>query len=383
MVPARTSRDNRDMSSSQLVHVDLGSRSYNIEITSNRLADVGSFAKSCLGASWTDNRLAFVVTDSNVVQHADAVIAGLEEAGWRTGRFIVPAGEESKNLRVAEAAFEELASLKADRRSVVVAVGGGVVGDLAGFVAASWGRGVPFVQVPTTLLADVDSSVGGKTGVNIAAGKNLVGAFHQPLGVFIDTATLESLPSREFASGMAEVIKYGVILDEEFFAYLEDHFDAINDRDLEALQHIIARSCRLKADVVEQDEEERTGLRAILNYGHTFAHAYEALLGYGTLLHGEAVAIGMIHAGQLAEEIGLVDAEFNVRQLALIEAFGLPTQLPSLLDVDAIVGRMRIDKKSLDGEMRFILPERLGKVRLFDDVAIEAVTRVLKATSSP
>lgn len=365
------------MSESEQVHVDLGPRSYNIEITADCLADVGVFARSCLGDTWTAGRLAFVVTDSNVRPHAEKVLAGLEKAGWRTGLHTIEAGEASKNLTVASDVFAGLADQKADRRSVVVAVGGGVVGDLAGFVAATWGRGVPFVQVPTTLLADVDSSVGGKTGVNIPAGKNLVGAFHQPLGVFIDTATLDTLPAREFAAGMAEVIKYGVILDAEFFTYLEEHVDAIGQRDPAALQHIIARSCRLKADVVEQDEEERTGLRAVLNYGHTFGHAYETLLGYGTLLHGEAIAVGMIHAGQLAEKLGLIDAKFNARQLKLIEAFNLPTELPRSLDADEIIGRMRVDKKSLDGQMRFILPERLGHVRLFDDVPEDLVRSVL------
>lgn len=379
MVYRPPDRDTFCMSTSQTVHVDLGPRSYSIEITSNRLGDVGEFAKTCLGNSWTANRLAVVVTDGNVEQHANAVVDGLQSTGWRTAMHSIPPGEASKNLTTAADVFATLASHNADRRTVVVAVGGGVVGDLSGFVAATWGRGVPFVQVPTTLLADVDSSVGGKTGVNIPAGKNLVGAFHQPLGVFIDTQTLATLPDREFAAGMAEVIKYGVILDAEFFDYLEANVEAIRDRDPQALQHIIARSCRLKADVVEQDEEERTGLRAVLNYGHTFGHAYEALLGYGTLLHGEAIAVGMIHAGMLAERIGLIDAAFNARQLALIQSFGLPTKLPSRLSVEAIIGRMRVDKKSLDGQMRFILPERMGFVRLFDDVAEEAVEATLSA----
>lgn len=368
------------MSNSQQVHVDLESRSYDIEITSHLLSDVGPFAKNCVGESWTENRLAFIVTDSNVQPHAEAVQAGFDSVGWRTGMHVFPAGEASKNLSTASDVFAAMAEQKADRRSVVVAVGGGVVGDLAGFAAATWGRGVPFVQVPTSLLADVDSSVGGKTGVNIPAGKNLVGSFHQPLGVFIDTATLDTLPEREFAAGMAEVIKYGVILDAEFFEYLEKNVAAIKAREQSAMQHIIARSCRLKADVVEQDEEERTGLRAVLNYGHTFGHAYEALLGYGTLLHGEAIAVGMIHAGQLAEQLGLIDAAFNERQLKLIEEFDLPTKLPQTLNVDDVVARMRVDKKSLDGQMRFILPERLGFVRLFDDVDETVVKSTLQAT---
>lgn len=366
------------MNSSESVHVDLGDRAYDIEITSGHLSDVGSFAATAIGESWSPGRLAVVVTDANVASHSDVVVSSFEAAGWRTARHQISPGEPSKSLTTAESVFSTFAEAKADRRTVVVAVGGGVVGDLAGFVAATWGRGVPFIQVPTTLLADVDSSVGGKTGVNIAAGKNLVGAFHQPRGVFIDTDTLATLPDREFAAGMAEVIKYGVILDADFFEYLELNRSEIVGRQPEALRTIIAKSCRLKADVVEQDEEERTGLRAILNYGHTFAHAYETLLGYGTLLHGEAVAVGMHHAAQLAERIGLVDQAFVDRQLALIIAFDLPTTLPQPLDPTAIIERMRIDKKSLDGQMRFILPERLGAVRLFDDVDEQAVQSLLE-----
>jgi 3-dehydroquinate synthase len=254
-----------------------------------------------------------------------------------------------------------------------------VVGDLAGFVAATYARGLPFIQVPTTLLAQVDSSVGGKVGVNHPLAKNLIGAFHQPLGVFCDTATLDTLAEREFTSGLAEVVKYGVILDAEFFEYLEVNVGGLLERDAAVLRHVIARSCRLKADVVEQDEYERTGLRASLNYGHTFAHAYEALAGYGELLHGEAVAIGMVDAARLAERRKLIDASIAQRQIALLEALGLPTRLPATArpSADDILDRMRLDKKTQAGKLRFVLPTRLGHVELFSDVPAADVRAVL------
>jgi 3-dehydroquinate synthase len=275
--------------------------------------------------------------------------------------------------------------MQADRQTLVVAVGGGVVGDVAGFLAATYARGLPFVQVPTTLLADVDSSVGGKVGINHPRAKNLIGAFHQPLGVFIDTALLKTLPDREYASGLAEVIKYGVILDAEFFSFLETNIEGLKTRNPRVLQHAIERSCRLKADVVEQDEFERTGLRAALNYGHTFAHAYEALAGYGELLHGEAVSIGMVQASRLAECRGLIDETSTDRQIALLEAVELPVKLPAPLSwsADEIIERMRLDKKALAGRLRFILPTRIGQVELFDDIAESDVREVIDTMRQP
>jgi 3-dehydroquinate synthase len=265
----------------------------------------------------------------------------------------------------------------ADRQSVVIAVGGGVVGDLAGFVAATFARGLAFFQVPTTLLAQVDSSVGGKTGINLPGAKNMVGAFWQPAGVLIDVQTLATLPDREFRAGLAEVVKYGVILDSEFFAYLEQHADEINRRDQTALMHIVARSCRLKADVVEADERETTGLRSVLNYGHTFCHALEAATGYETLLHGEAVAIGMHCAARLAERLGRVDETFVARQHALLTAFGLPVAVPDV-EASELVRFMRRDKKAVAGHLRFVLPTRIGHVELVDGVKADDVRKVLE-----
>jgi 3-dehydroquinate synthase len=231
------------------------------------------------------------------------------------------------------------------------------------------------------LLAQVDSSVGGKVGINHPQGKNLIGAFHQPLGVFIDTTTLDSLPDRDYRSGMAEVVKYGVILDEKFFTYLESHQNDVNNRDAAVLRHVVARCCQLKADVVERDEYERTGVRAVLNYGHTFAHAFETLSGYGELMHGEAVGIGMVYASRLAERRGLIDASLTERQIALFAALGIPTVLPDSinLSIDDILERMKLDKKAIAGRLRFVLPTKIGHVQLYDDVPEADVRAVLDA----
>jgi 3-dehydroquinate synthase len=247
-----------------------------------------------------------------------------------------------------------------------------VVGDLAGFVAATFTRGLRFVQIPTTLLAQVDSSVGGKVGINLPGGKNMVGAFWQPRGVVVDVDVLKTLPDREFRAGMAEVVKYGVIQDAEFFAYLEANLDKVNARDAAVLTYIVERCCRLKADVVEKDEREETGLRAILNYGHTFCHAFEAATGYDQLLHGEGVAIGMMCAARLAERLGRVDAKFVTRQQALLEAIKLPLDVPDV-ERDELIELMYRDKKVERGKLRFVLPTRMGHVELVRDVATDEV----------
>ncbi len=364
------------------VRVDLGDRSYEIVIVSGALTAIADHIDpwgARLGGWPLTGRKAAIVTDTNVQPHAEAVQHSLATHGWTTELIVIAAGEQSKSLGVMSDMYDHLVEMQADRKTLVVAVGGGVVGDAAGFLAATYNRGLPFVQVPTSLLADVDSSVGGKTGINHPQAKNLIGAFHQPLGVFIDTDALGTLPGREYRSGLAEVIKYGVILDAEFFKYLEDNVSGLNARDAYVLRHVIARSCRLKADVVEQDEYERTGLRAVLNYGHTFAHAYEALAGYGELLHGEAVAIGMVDASRLAESRKLIDASVTARQIELFDAVGLPTSRPASAtwSADEILDRMRLDKKTLGGKLRFILPTTLGHVQLFDDVPEDDVRVVL------
>ncbi len=358
--------------STETVRVNLGERSYDIVVTSGDTAGLGPFARQrCRGT------LAFLVTDEHVQSHADAAARTLGAVGFRVGKAVLRPGEQQKTLGSASLLYNHLADLQADRQTVIVAVGGGVIGDLAGFVAATYNRGLPLLMVPTTLLAMVDSSVGGKVGVNHPKAKNLIGAFHQPVGVWIDTAVLTTLPDREYRSGLAEVVKYGVILDADLFAYLEAHAGAILDRKAAVVQHVVARCCQLKADIVEKDEREETGLRAVLNYGHTFAHAYERASGYGAWLHGEAVAAGMVSASRLAERRGLIASELTERQERLLAGFGLPVAPPRLPVAD-LLSAMHRDKKALAGNLRFVLPRRLGEVALFDDVPESDVRAVLE-----
>ena len=359
--------------STQTVRVNLAERSYYIEIGAGNLDQAGRFL-----AERGRVTHAVVITDANVERpHAVRAAESLAEAEITVDLVVVEPGEPTKSIAAATALWQKMLQLGADRKSVVVAIGGGVVGDLAGFIAATYARGIRFVQVPTTLLAQVDSSVGGKVGINLPKAKNMVGAFLQPLGVLIDTATLETLDGREYRAGLGEVVKYGVILDAELFDYLEANVAGLVRADHDVLGHVIARCCRLKADVVEQDEREESGLRAILNYGHTFGHALEALLGYGELLHGEAVAIGMLCASRLAERLGRVDAEFTARQRKLLSALDLPTDLPQL-DHDQILRTMMHDKKVQHGRLRFVLPARMGHVELVGDVSPDEVRAALK-----
>jgi 3-dehydroquinate synthase len=354
------------------IQVNLGPRSYDIVVTSNDLAKLASYARQR-----SAGKVAVIVGDANTKGHAHRVAQVLESADFRAESLILEPGESQKSLAVASALYDRLADLNVDRKTLIVAVGGGVIGDLAGFVAATFNRGLPLLMVPTTLLAMVDSSVGGKVGVNHPMGKNLLGAFHQPVGVWIDTAFFDSLPDREFRSGLAEVVKYGVSLDAELFQYLEDHADAILRRDPESLRHIITQSCQIKARIVEQDEREETGLRAILNYGHTFAHAFETVGGYGQWLHGEAVAAGMVCAARLAQKRGLIPADVANRQAHLLSRFKLPTA-PKAWPVDELLAVMHRDKKALAGQMRFVLPQRLGSATLMDDVPEIHVRQILE-----
>jgi 3-dehydroquinate synthase len=322
-------------------------------------------------------RHAVVITDTNVEQpHATRVAASLAEAEFQIDLVVVEAGELSKSVATADMLWQKLLELKTDRQSLIVAAGGGVVGDLAGFAAATYGRGVRFIQVPTSLLAQVDSSVGGKVGVNLPGAKNMVGAFWQPIAVVIDTRVLSTLPEREYRAGLGEVVKYGVILDADFFAFLEDNVDGLRSRDDEVLRSVVARCCRLKADVVEADERETSGLRAVLNYGHTFAHAIETVTGYGQFLHGEAVSIGMQCAARLAEGLHRIDAELTRRQHQLLTALELPVNVPDL-DHDELIAAMQHDKKVEAGHLRFVLPTRLGHVELVPDVESALVRAAL------
>jgi len=360
---------------STIVHVRLAERSYEIHIGVGNLAQLPDLLRTCGKVTQ-----AVVVTDSNVQSpHAEQVLADLQRAGIGADLRVVPAGEVSKSVENAHWLWRELVRLRADRRTFVVAVGGGMVGDLAGFVAATFARGVPLFQVPTSLLAQVDSSVGGKVAVNLPEAKNMVGAFYQPRGVLIDVATLKTLPDREYRSGLAEVVKYGVILDCDFFAYLENHVLGLLAREPLTLRDVVARCCRLKADIVEQDEREETGLRAVLNYGHTFGHALETLGTYDEWLHGEAVAIGMMCAARLAHRVGWISEDLVIRQRQLLAALGLPVELPKL-DPQQMLDAMSRDKKVVHGKLRFVLPRRLGHVELAEDVPAELVREILQGS---
>ena len=349
--------------------VDLGDRSYPIHAGSGLLDEAGALlAQAGLGGSTA------VVTDSNVGPlYADRLLAAL---GRKAVLCVLPAGEEHKRLSQIEGLCGQFLEAGLDRSSVVVALGGGVVGDVAGFAAAVFMRGVRFAQIPTTIVAQVDSSVGGKTGVNHPLGKNTIGAFHQPSAVVIDMALLETLPERELRAGLAEAIKHGVIADADLFAYMEKHAAAILAGDLDALERPVVRSCEIKSAVVAADEREQ-GLRANLNYGHTFGHGIEAVTQYRRFLHGEAVALGMHAAAALAAELGLVDAAFVERQRACLAAYGLPVAWPEL-PVTETFAMMRHDKKVRAGTMKFIVPDRLGHVVQRTDVAEAQARRALE-----
>jgi len=356
-----------------IVRVELSDRGYDICIGRDILADAGRRVQD-----WLKLTHAVVIADENVRQYAETVRASIEDVGAESELFVVPPGEQTKAVSVAESLWPRMFECGADRKSVVIAVGGGVVGDLAGFIAATFGRGVSFVQVPTTLLAHVDSSVGGKVGVNLPQAKNMVGAFWQPRGVLIDIATLDSLPEREYRAGLAEVVKYGVIMDPDFFSYLEQNIEAINARQADVLCRVIEQCCKLKADVVKNDEREETGLRAILNYGHTFCHAIESVAGYGRYLHGEAVAIGMLCASRLAEQLGRVDSAVTETQRDLLAALHLPLKIDGLDDDDLLQAMLR-DKKVEHGRLRFVLPDRIGRVELVGDVPMELARKSLRS----
>ena len=366
--------------------VPLGDRSYRIEIGTGNLAELDTLVTGVL----PDLSHAILAVDATIADRwGDEIAASIRDTGARVDRITVPTGEPSKSAEQLTRLWQTMLDAGADRRSVMVAVGGGVVGDLAGFAAATFARGIRIVQVPTTLLAMVDSSVGGKTGINLPGAKNMVGAFWQPSLVVIDTETLATLPDREFVSGLAEVIKYGVIDDAPFFDWLADHAADLVTRDAAALRHAIRRSCGIKARVVGEDERETSGRRAILNYGHTFAHAIEATAGYGTLLHGEAVAIGMQMAARLAVRLGICAQTLPRRQTALLRDCGLPVDHPTA-SAEEMLPVMRRDKKVAHGKLRFVLPSAIGSVRLVGDVAeadvrdaIEAVTAPTAADSGP
>ena len=357
-----------------------GAHPYSIQIGPGLLEDVSAITAHVRG------RHVLLLSDTHVAAlYLDGLQARLEAARpeWKIARFVIPAGEASKTLASFTDTIGALAALGATRDACVVALGGGVVGDLAGFAAACWMRGVDCVQVPTSLLAMVDSSVGGKTAVDIPQGKNLVGAFHPPRAVIADTAVLRSLPVRELRAGLAEVIKYGAIRDPLFFRWLAAERHNLLAGDDAALAQAIARSCEHKAEIVERDPLEK-GERALLNLGHTFGHAIETAQGYGApgndnLNHGEAVAVGMVLAAQLSAQLGMAPAEDTDTLRTLLQDFGLPTAIPAGLDADTLLAHMRLDKKNIAGRLRLVLWRGIGKAEVVKDVDEAAVLTVLRA----
>jgi len=365
------------VSAMQKITVNLGKNSYPIYIDRGNLRQLGDI----LAEVGLPEKVAVITHPSIARLYGEIVCGSLSSAGFDAEMIdSVPEGEESKSFDWAYRLYEPLIEGQMDRSSAIIALGGGVIGDLAGFVAATYMRGVPFVQVPTTSLAQVDSSVGGKVAVNHPKGKNLIGAFHQPKAVLIDVATLNTLPEREFLSGLVEVIKHGVIMDKPLFEMIEENIEDILDLELDLLVEVIAQSCRDKASVVEKDEKE-SGLRATLNYGHTFAHAIETLTDYNTYRHGEAVAIGMICASQLSVDKGLMAQEHLSRQIDLLKEAGLPTIFPDI-DPETALQAMYRDKKAKGGKIRYILPTEIGRVIITDEVENDEALKAIKKCQS-
>lgn len=358
------------MTQAKWVEIALGERSYGIHIGPALLSEPGVFAGLPAG------RQAVIVTNTTVGPvYADKLNAALAPYFQQVHRVSLPDGEQYKDWVHLNQIFDVLLAHACDRNTILFALGGGVVGDMTGFAAASYMRGVPFVQVPTTLLAQVDSSVGGKTGINHPVGKNMIGAFHQPLRVVADLDVLATLPAREVSAGLAEVIKYGPIADDEFFVWLEHHIEDVRALSSGPLTYAIQRACEIKAAVVASDERE-SGLRAILNFGHTFGHAIEAGMGYGAWLHGEAVGCGMVMAANLSVKMGLLNSTYRDRIESLVRRAGLPVVAPRLGSA-RYLELMRVDKKASQGQIRFVLIEAPGRAGLHP-VPDNAVTEILE-----
>ncbi|MCG9891721.1 MAG: 3-dehydroquinate synthase [Thermosynechococcaceae cyanobacterium MS004] len=377
-----------------VISVPLPQNPYPVVLEAGGLGNIGAYLSqperisAHLGSHQSGHKLGkenlgkkvLVVSNPTIWKHyGPTVVTSLAQAGFDVAHCILPAGERYKTLRSLEKIFDSALAHRLERSSTMIALGGGVVGDMTGFAAASWLRGIAVVQVPTTLLAMVDASIGGKTGVNHPQGKNLIGAFHQPRLVLIDPETLHTLPTREFRAGMAEVIKYGVIWDAELFEQLEaaDQIDRHRAFTPALLLDMLRRSCQAKVDVVSQDEKE-SGLRAILNYGHTIGHAIESLTQYRTFNHGEGVGLGMIAVGDIAARLKLWPKDTAERQYQLIQKAGLPTQLPASFETAAVLEVLTTDKKVRAGQVRFILPTGLGQVKITDQVPTSEILGALR-----
>ncbi|NMT49803.1 3-dehydroquinate synthase [Providencia stuartii] len=350
------------------VTVTLDERSYPITIAPGLYNQPDAFWPLKAG-----QRAMLVTNETLAPIYLEKVTRALEAAGVTVDSIILPDGEQYKSLFIMNDVFTALLEKRHNRDTTLIALGGGVIGDLTGFAAASYQRGVRFIQVPTTLLSQVDSSVGGKTAVNHPLGKNMIGAFYQPASVIIDLDCLKTLPKRELSSGLAEVIKYGIILDGEFFSWLEANIDALMALDNQAMAYCIRRCCELKAQVVAADEKETSGLRALLNLGHTFGHAIEAHMGYGVWLHGEAVAAGMVMAAKTAERIGTFTAHQTQRIIALLERAELPVTGPEQMKPDDYLPHMMRDKKLMGGKLHLILPTTIGHAEMRSDIETQTV----------
>ncbi len=358
-----------------VIRVELPLQSYDIMIAAGSLNQLGELMQPLnLG------KKVLVVSNPTIFRHyGETAIASLKAAGFEVSNLNLAAGEQYKTLRAVQKIYDLALEKRLERSSTMVALGGGVIGDMTGFAAATWLRGINVVQVPTSLLAMVDAAIGGKTGVNHPQGKNLIGAFHQPKLVLIDPQVLQTLPMREFRAAIAEVIKYGIIWDQELFAQMEavPQLDQLRYLSLDFLHTIITKSCQVKAVVVGKDEKE-AGLRALLNYGHTIGHAVESVSGYKLVNHGEAVAIGMVGAANLAVKLNFCPQELPNRQLNLLQKAGLPTKLPPGLNIEKIIDTLETDKKVKSGKIRFVLPTQIGAATVTDQVPPHAIWEVLK-----
>jgi 3-dehydroquinate synthase len=356
----------------QKVRVELGERSYYIKIDRGIIADIGAQLKE-----FNFSQKVAIISNPTVFNlYGNIVIDSLKNAGFEHLHVLIPDGEEYKNYDQTYYILTELLKNRLDRNSCLVALGGGVIGDITGFVASIYMRGIHFVQAPTTLLSQVDSSVGGKTGVNHELGKNMIGTFYQPRLVLADIDTLKTLPKRELLCGIAEIIKYGIIWDEGLFKFLKQNRDAVLNLNADAMKYIIKRSCEIKAEVVSKDERE-AGLRAILNYGHTIGHAIETETGYRRYLHGEAIAIGMHLEARLSHLMGLADSKQALMIKEVIDSYSLPSELPEGLNADKLISHMKLDKKVEAGEMKFILIEKIGKATIQKGVGIEDIREAI------
>lgn len=358
----------------RLVDVKVPGKDYQISIGENALAKCESQIHQIVG-----ERGVCIVTNQGIADHYLSAAKSLFSNSQKLDVVVLPDGEKFKNLETLSRIFDALLENKHHRTSVLVALGGGVVGDMTGFAAASYQRGIDFIQIPTTLLAQVDSSVGGKTGVNHRLGKNMIGAFHQPKTVIIDLNVLHTLPQRELSAGIAEIIKYGLIADADFYQWLENHMDDLMSLDSESLAYAIERSCQIKAEIVAKDERE-SGVRAYLNFGHTFGHAIENAKGYGTFLHGEAVAVGMVMALDLSIRMGWVSDTEKSRLVKLLESAKLPVVAPNDISTETFLSLMSGDKKVLDGKIRLVLLESIGGAIVTDQFPAEELIKTIEAS---